>query len=71
MLGVFFFHLYRGCCSQTQGSLNAFMELGKKVWRSARETVQNLLSKDNPSLRDNKQLRSLAFVPQDKVGGAC
>ena len=59
-----------GCRSQMQGSLNAFMDMGKKVWRSARETVQNLLSKDNPSLRDNKQLRSLALVPQDKVCGA-
>ena len=59
-----------GCRSQMQGSLNAFMDMGKKVWRSARETVQNLLSKDNPSLRDNKQLRSLALVSQDKVCGA-
>jgi len=49
----------------TESSLNSFMSLGKDCWKEARETLQFLLSCDNPVLRDDTNLRSRAFVNQD------
>jgi len=49
----------------TESSLNSFMSLGKDCWKEARETLQFLLSCDNPVLRDDTKLRSRAFVNQD------
>ncbi|MDE2376755.1 fumarylacetoacetase [Bradyrhizobium sp.] len=46
-----------------QGSVNAFMALGPKVWSSTRAKISELLRHDNPHLRDNKELRSRALVP--------
>ena len=46
-----------------QPSLNAFMELGPKVWSRTRARISELLRHDNPQLRDNKTLRALALVP--------
>lgn len=40
------------------------MELGKDAWKEARQTLASLLDKDNPVLRDNLELRNLAFVSQ-------
>lgn len=48
-----------------ESSLNSFMSLGKECWKEARETLQFLLSSDNPNLRDDTNLRSRAFVNQD------
>lgn len=50
-----------------QDSLNAFLALGRPAWRKARETLQNLLSADTPTLRDDAQLREHVFHPQRDV----
>jgi fumarylacetoacetase len=42
--------------------LNALMHLGPKVWSKIRARISELLRHDNPELRDNRQLRSRAFV---------
>jgi len=44
-------------------SLNHFMSLGPKVWAQTRARISELLRHDHPELRDNAQLRKLAFVP--------
>jgi fumarylacetoacetase len=46
-----------------QGSINAFMALGPKVWSRTRARISELLRHDNPHLRDNKILRERALVP--------
>ncbi|QWG23819.1 fumarylacetoacetase [Bradyrhizobium sediminis] len=46
-----------------QGSLNAFMALGPKVWSRTRARISELLRHDNPQLRDNKILRASALMP--------
>ncbi|WP_407177988.1 fumarylacetoacetase [Bradyrhizobium sp. STM 3562] len=50
-----------------QGSINAFMALGPKVWSTTRARISELLRHDNPQLRDNKDLRSRALVPMTEV----
>ncbi|MFP3125891.1 fumarylacetoacetase [Ectobacillus funiculus] len=50
-----------------QPSLNAFMALGRKVWREVRERIQHLLSEDESMLRDNTELRKLALIHQRDV----
>lgn len=45
-------------------TLNSFMALGRNAWREARQTLQQLLSATEPTLRDSKELRARAFVPQ-------
>lgn len=40
------------------------MKLGRDAWLEARLTLQNLLDKKNPILRDNQNLRQRAFVKQ-------
>uniref|UniRef100_UPI00398E3195 fumarylacetoacetase n=1 Tax=Pristiophorus japonicus TaxID=55135 RepID=UPI00398E3195 len=47
-----------------QPTLNSFMALGREAWREARAFLQQLLSADESTLRDNKELRKNAFVPQ-------
>ncbi|XP_066988037.1 fumarylacetoacetase [Macrobrachium rosenbergii] len=47
-----------------QPTLNGFMSLGSTAWKEARSRLQTLLSADNPILRDDQQLRAVAFVPQ-------
>ncbi|MFL5142559.1 MAG: fumarylacetoacetase, partial [Microvirga sp.] len=51
----------------SQGSLNGFMALGPKVWSKTRARISELLRHDNPELRDNEDLRSLALVPMADV----
>ncbi len=46
-----------------QGSLNAFMALGPKMWSRTRARISELLRHDNPQLRDHKMLRASALVP--------
>ncbi|WAR11118.1 FAAA-like protein [Mya arenaria] len=48
-------------------ALNAFMGLGRAAWSEARQTIQNLLSADTPTLRDNASLRERAIVPQSSA----
>ena len=50
-----------------QGSINAFMALGPKVWSRLRARISELLRHDNPELRDNQALRERALVPMSKA----
>jgi len=50
-----------------EGTLNAFMGLGKPAWSEARKTIGRLLSADEPRLRDDAALRAAALVPQSEV----
>lgn len=50
-----------------QSSLNAFMALGKEVWREVRAKIQHLLSEEEPALRDNAALRNNALLKQQEV----
>lgn len=50
-----------------EGSLNKFMSLGRAVWKATRQTLSQLLSKDDATLRDNAELRSKAVLKLDTV----
>nr|MBP8006522.1 fumarylacetoacetase [Acinetobacter sp.] len=50
-----------------QPTLNTFIESGKQNWQKVRQTLQNLLSIDNPTLRDNAELRKLVLLQQNTV----
>ncbi len=50
-----------------QDSLNAFMALGRKAWRSARQIISQLLRDDHPRLRDDIELRKAALIPMSDV----
>ncbi|GJP37599.1 hypothetical protein CLOM_g21992 [Closterium sp. NIES-68] len=54
-----------GCFHQS--SLNTFMALGRPVWQRTRAALQRLLSADEPTLRDNKALRTNALHHQSHV----
>nr|CAH7737565.1 unnamed protein product [Callosobruchus chinensis] len=47
-----------------QSTLNAFMALTPHHWKEARDTIQSLLSVENPILQNDKDLLSRALVPQ-------
>lgn len=51
----------------SQPSLNKFMELGRSAWKPVRQIVQQLLSADNPTLRDDNSLRHRAIIPMADV----
>ena len=44
-------------------SINPFMALGPGAWSSTRVRISELLRHDNPTLRDDRQLRQRALVP--------
>ncbi|MEF3275366.1 MAG: fumarylacetoacetase [Chloroflexus sp.] len=48
-------------------TLNTFMVAGPAAWQAVRETLQQLLSVQEPTLRDNQSLRDAAFFPQRDV----
>ena len=48
-------------------SLNRFMKKGHEVWHAVRKKLQNLLHEDEPTLRDNAELRERALIPQVDV----
>ena len=48
-------------------SLNAFLALGRPVWRRTREILQHLLGADTATLRDDEALRARAFHRQAEV----
>lgn len=48
-------------------TLNRFMELGHEAWAEARIYLSNLLSADEPTLRDNDSLRERVLTPRDEV----
>jgi len=47
-----------------QSTLNALMGLSRAHWLEARATITDLLSKDNPAMRDDVSLRSAVIIPQ-------
>jgi len=51
----------------SRSSLNEFMALGRKAWSEARSIISNLLSSDEPTLRDNEGLRKRVLIPQREV----
>jgi fumarylacetoacetase len=51
----------------SQDSLNAFLALGRPVWRQTRERLQQLLGAGAPELRDNPELRERVFHRQSDV----
>ncbi|HUH93182.1 MAG TPA: fumarylacetoacetase [Casimicrobiaceae bacterium] len=50
-----------------RASLNAFIGLGRSAWRRTRERIAALLSSDERSLRDNRELRARALVPLEEA----
>ena len=50
-----------------QPTLNAFIDSGRGNWTKARSTIQTLLSADNDTLRDNKDLQAKALFKQADV----
>jgi fumarylacetoacetase len=48
-------------------SLNAFMALGRPVWKKTRHILQHLLSAETATLRDNAALRARLFHKQGEV----
>ncbi|KAM9422851.1 fumarylacetoacetase [Salvelinus alpinus] len=50
-----------------QPTLNAFMGLGYEAWREARRSLQQLLSANETTLRDDISLRSRAFFHQSSA----
>ncbi|CAH9093486.1 unnamed protein product [Cuscuta epithymum] len=65
--GLFDGPFLKNCDCFNQPCLNKFVELGRPAWKEARATLQKLLSKNEPTLRDNANLRQQALVPMDKV----
>jgi fumarylacetoacetase len=51
----------------SRDSLNAFMALGRPAWKKTREILQDLLSAETTTLRDNPELRARAFHKQSEV----
>ncbi|MCX5469343.1 fumarylacetoacetase [Acinetobacter nematophilus] len=50
-----------------QSSLNKFIETGKQNWHYVRQALQDLLSADNPTLRDHPELQQKVFFKQNAV----
>src|SRR4051812_11174936 len=48
-------------------SLNEFLSLGRPAWLAVRQKLQQLLSAENPALRDDAKLRERAFHRQKDV----
>lgn len=48
-------------------SLNPFMALGRETWQAVRKILQALLDADNPTLRDNNDLRGQALISMADV----
>ena len=53
--------------SLRSSSLNSLMGLSHAHWAETRATLQSLLSRDTPTLRDDTGLRAEALVPQARV----
>ena len=50
-----------------QPTLNAFMALGPTAWREARGRLTQLLSADEPALRDDAAVRKAALHPRSRL----
>jgi fumarylacetoacetase len=44
-------------------TLNPFMAMGPAVWKSTRSSISQLLRHDEPTLRDNAELRARCLIP--------
>lgn len=65
--GLFNGPLLKGSHCFLEGTLNAFMAMGRPAWKEARATIQKLLSAEDPTLRDNGELRRKALLPMNQV----
>ena len=50
-----------------QPTLNPFLSLGREAWQSGRARIAQLLSEDEPELRDDPELREQALVPLERA----
>lgn len=50
-----------------ESTLNKFLGLTKDHWHETRQTIQTLLSKDSPILRDDAQLQKTALIHQSEA----
>ena len=50
-----------------EASLNQFLAMGRKAWTDVRSRLTQLLSEDDPTLRDNAGVREKALVPIDQA----
>jgi fumarylacetoacetase len=50
-----------------RASLNHFLALGQSAWQPLRAIISRLLSADEPTLRDDPELRRQALVPQSAI----
>ena len=48
-------------------TLNAFMSLGRKAWKDTRKVISQILSENNDTLKDNKDLKDLALIPMENT----
>ncbi|ENN74555.1 hypothetical protein YQE_08878, partial [Dendroctonus ponderosae] len=53
-----------------ESSLNSFMALRPPEWKEAREYIQKLLSENDPTLKDNKELIERKYLPVGYHGRA-
>ena len=43
------------------------MSMGRNAWKETRSIISEILTKDNPTLRDNEELRKIAVLSKDDV----
>ena len=48
-------------------TLNRFMSMDRPAWLEARTVISNLLSAEEPTLRDNETLREAVLIPMEEV----
>ncbi|MBH31139.1 MAG: fumarylacetoacetase [Candidatus Marinimicrobia bacterium] len=48
-------------------SLNPFMALGRDCWKAVRSTLSHLLKAENPTIRDNAELKQSVLIPASEV----
>ena len=51
----------------SNSSLNSFMNAGKEEWSFVRKQIKKILDDENPTLRDNIDLRKRAFYSQSQI----
>lgn len=57
----------RTAMTLTRDTLNGLMGLERRHWQAVRTVVSDLLSADNPRLRDNERARRSLLIPQAEV----
>ena len=58
---------FQGRAVFSEDALNGFLALGRPAWRKAREVIQQLLSSETATLRDDVALRTRAFHARKEV----